>query len=97
MKKSILTTLTLLPLGLMAQSSSYGGESSGIVELLIALGIFVLIFLALRQVVLWYWKIETLIANQHEQTRALQAIYNLLDEDIKLRRKQTQSNETKSE
>lgn len=95
MKKSILTILAITPLMSFAQiNSSYESESlglGGLIGLLIGLGICLLIFLALRQVVLWYWKIETLIANQHEQTKALQSIYNLLDEDIRLRKEQSKA------
>lgn len=73
--------LAFFPFISFAQSDSvnYGG----IVGALIGIGIAILIFLALRQIVLWYWKVEIIIQNQQEQTKGIQSIYNLLDENAR--------------
>ncbi len=40
--------------------------------LLIGIAICVLIFLALRQIMLWYWKVDTIIENQEKLIKLLE-------------------------
>lgn len=85
MKKSILTSLLISPLICFGQAYPDSGSGlGGIIGLIVGLGICLAIFLVLRQFVLWYWKVETIIANQQEQTKALQAIYNSIEEQNRL-------------
>ena len=85
MKKSILTLITTLPLfsfGQTAGSSNY--DISGLVGLIIGIIVCLVIFLALRQLVLWYWKVETIITNQSKQIKMLESIYNSIEENNRL-------------
>jgi len=43
------------------------------------LGICILIFLTLRALMLWYWKINTLVENQEEQIKLLKELVSTLD------------------
>ncbi len=85
MKK--LTTIFLATTPALGFSQVYtdspGSSAGGIVMFLIGLAFFLLIFLVLRQVVLWYWKIDTIIKNQQEQIQAQRTTNILLDEFIK--------------
>ena len=85
MKKSILTLITTLPLfsfGQTAGNSNY--DISGFVGLIIGIIVCLVIFLALRQLVLWYWKVETIITNQSKQIKMLESIYNSIEENNRL-------------
>jgi len=90
MKKPILTFLALLPLICFGQANAemIGTPLGGFVMFLLGLTVFLIIFLALRQVVLWYWKVETLLKNQNEQTRILTSIYNSIEENNRLTQSQ---------
>lgn len=79
--KSLIVLLAFSPLASFAQSESF--NSGSLIGFIIAIVIGILMFLALRQIVLWYWKVEIIIQNQQEQTKGIQAIYNLLDENAK--------------
>ncbi|QNN41408.1 hypothetical protein [Pedobacter roseus] len=83
MKKlmSLIVLLGFCPFVSFAQSESVNYGS--LFGALIGIGIAILVFLALRQLVLWYWKVEIIIQNQQEQTKGIQAIYNLLDENAR--------------
>ncbi|MBE5322139.1 hypothetical protein IM793_23500 [Pedobacter sp. MR2016-19] len=90
MKKSILTLLALLPLISFGQAYAEpsGTPLGAFLMFLLGLAVFLIIFLALRQVVLWYWKVETLLKNQNEQTRILTSIYNSIEENNRLTQSQ---------
>lgn len=77
MKKTLLVLLILTPISLFAQASGYG-DTPGIFSFLIGLAICILVFLALREVMAWYWKINAIIANQDKIIRLLedQQAYN---------------------
>lgn len=45
---------------------------------------YVLILLVLREVVMWYWKINTIVENQENQIRLQQETNDLLIEQINL-------------
>lgn len=66
MKRTLLTILAVLPLFTFAQS--YTDDKSiavgGLILFLIALGISIAIFLILRHVLLWYWKVELALQNK---------------------------------
>lgn len=50
-----------------------------LVSFLIALAIMLGIFLLLRAVVLWYWKVDTIVKNQEETNRLLRSINATLE------------------
>jgi len=81
--KVILTIITLLiPSLAFSQAGSF--DSGSLIGGLIALAILIAIFLVLREVVMWYWKINTIINNQAQQIRTQQETNNLLSEQITL-------------
>lgn len=55
------------------------GEFVGII---IAIVVCFLLFLALREVVLWYWKVDTIIKNQEVTNKLLHHNNALLNEQI---------------
>jgi hypothetical protein len=75
-------TIAVLFIPAFAYAQVDGSAGIGAIGFLIGLGICLIVFLALRQVVLWYWKIETLIKNQEAQLKAQQANNHLLAEYI---------------
>lgn len=54
----------------------------------LVLGFCVLLFLALRQVMLWYWKVEVQITNQELTNKLLASNNALLNEQITLMKAQ---------
>ena len=80
--KSTLTIFTLLiPTIAVAQ---FDLSPISFLNGLTALLLLALIFLTLREVMMWYWKINTIIENQAEQIKSQQETNNLLTEQIKL-------------
>ncbi|AMR30733.1 hypothetical protein A0256_04505 [Mucilaginibacter sp. PAMC 26640] len=69
-------------LTILLQASSVGAPE--FIMILLAFGFFVLIFFVLRSVVLWYWKVNLIVANQLEQTELLKIQNNLIKEHIQL-------------
>lgn len=51
----------------------------GLVYLVIGLGVIIALFLILRELVMWYWKINKIVENQEQQTRALVRIIKHLE------------------
>ncbi|MES2653496.1 MAG: hypothetical protein V4663_17295 [Bacteroidota bacterium] len=90
MKKSSLTSLLSMPLLVFGQSYPEYDSSmlSGIILFLFGLGIFIIIFLVLRQLMLWYWKVEVVLKKQDEQTQLLKSIYNSIEENNRLTQSQ---------
>jgi hypothetical protein len=41
------------------------------IVVLVSMGFLLLIFLALRAILLWYWKVDIIVKNQEEQIRLL--------------------------
>lgn len=72
MKKYFLTLLALSPIPLFAQSYGSSGDFGGLAGLVVGILIFVLIFLALREVMTWYWKINAIIQNQEKIVQLLE-------------------------
>lgn len=62
-----------------------------IVFLLIVFAIWLVVFLIIRQLVLWYWRINHMIERQDKQNELLERIAGLLEKQIKLQQ------ETKAE
>lgn len=90
MKRTLLTILALLPLLVFGQAYADTGSSTAgsIVMFLIGIGICIAIFLVLRQLFLWYWKVEVVLKKQDEQTQLLRSIYNSLEENNRLTQSQ---------
>lgn len=90
MKRTLLTILAVLPL--LAFGQSYTDDNNAalgsVFVFLIALGISIAIFLILRQVLLWYWKVELALQKQDEQIHLLRSIYNSLEENNRLTKSQ---------
>jgi hypothetical protein len=48
--------------------------SSGILEMFLALLIAIGVILLIREVVMWYWKINRIVENQEEEIRLLRKL-----------------------
>lgn len=70
--KKMLLLIPMMPL--FAQAQDTEGFRTGSFGVLFAIGFTILLFLALRQLVLWYWKIDKIVAYQEQNTTALLAI-----------------------
>lgn len=51
-------------------------EGLSLIELIIVLAIFIAIFLALRNVMLWYWKVNAIVKNQETIIDLLNKLLN---------------------
>lgn len=81
MKKALLIFLNIIPCSIYAQAGrSDGGIIGNIAYLLFVIAIFVGIFLLLRSIVLWYWKVDEVIKNQQESNRLLGIIAAKLED-----------------
>ena len=80
MKKILLLLLSAVPIAAFAQSGETPGASiiGGIFIIAICIGLF----FAFRGIVLWYWKVDTILKNQEEQIRTQRATNSLLNEYI---------------
>jgi len=58
------------------------GAGPAIVTLLTLLGIAIIIFIILRALVLWYWKVDVIVKNQSEQIELMQEQNALLQKFI---------------
>lgn len=81
MKRTLTIITLLIPTIAFAQ---FGSSPSSLLSGIIALLLLALLFLTLREVVMWYWKINTIIDNQATQIRTQQETNNLLSEQITL-------------
>lgn len=90
MKRTILTILTLSPFFAFGQAYAESSNSvfGNVTIFLIGLGISIAIFFILRQLFLWYWKVEVIIKKQDEQINLLRGIYNSLEQNNKLTQSQ---------
>jgi hypothetical protein len=55
-----------------------------IIILFLGIAFFALIFLAVRSVMLWYWKINDIISNQQEQTAVMQRQNLLIEQQTQI-------------
>ncbi|MDR6943024.1 hypothetical protein [Mucilaginibacter pocheonensis] len=55
-----------------------------IITILIVFGIAIVIFLVIRSLMLWYWKVDVVLNNQEAQTSLLQKQNNLIQEQNEL-------------
>jgi hypothetical protein len=65
------------------------GGGIGFSQLIIALlsiGFFVLIFFALRGLMLWYWKVDAIVSNQTAQTELLKMQNFLIEQQTEFLR-----------
>jgi cell division protein FtsB len=86
MKNSILIALLISPLFSNAQT---GGDIPGMLMVVaVVLGMVTLIFLALRQVLLWYWKVDQIVYNQQKANALMERNNKLLKEQVDLLRSQ---------
>jgi len=75
MKKSILTLIAVMPLLALGQAYNSPSTSSGlppIVTILFGFGICLVVFLVLREVMMWYWKINKIIETQEKIIKVLE-------------------------
>jgi hypothetical protein len=54
-----------------------------VVYAVIALGIIFLVFMVLRELFTWYWKINAIVENQVKQTKLLEKLMNHFEEEKK--------------
>ena len=45
-----------------------------ILPLLIGIGIFIIVFIVLRSLMLWYWRVDTIVENQEKTNLLLKQI-----------------------
>jgi len=84
MKKLALIVITLFtPLFLFAQSGTDSFIGT-LIETVIIMAIAVGIFLILRSLVLWYWKVYDIIGNQEKQIFEQQQTNHLLEKQIEV-------------
>lgn len=88
--RKILTLLTLLPLLANAQAANDGFNFGSLTGVFVGIGVVLLIFLVFRQLVLWYWKIDKIVAYQEQNIIALQSVYNTQKEILKQAKEQTE-------
>lgn len=75
--KKALTLLGLVPFMALAQSETGIGSLVGIIiTFLIAL----VVFLVIRGLMLWYWKVDKIVNNLEAQNRTLEAILRKMEE-----------------
>jgi hypothetical protein len=58
-----------------------GFDGGSLIALLIALGILILVFLLVRSIFLWYWKIDTIVENQEKQIELLEDLNKKLGQE----------------
>ena len=56
-------------------------ETNLILPIIVALGIFIIALLLLREIVLWYWRVNTIINNQNKTNQLLEEQNELLEEN----------------
>jgi len=82
MKKSVTFLFATFPVIAFAQD---GGYTAGpIIGILIGLALCVGLFLALRSLMLWYWKIDTIVKNQEMTNEILKAISKSIQQGNKI-------------
>lgn len=82
MKRTLAIISVFIPTLAFSQAASF--DSGDLIRGVITFAVMILIFLLLREVVMWYWKINTIIDNQAQQIRTQQETNNLLSEQITL-------------
>lgn len=87
--KRTLTILLLLPVLAQAQGMGIGFGFAQLVGVMIFFGVIALLFLVLRKLALWYWKIDTIVNQQQQNINALQIIYNHNQEALNAAKEQT--------
>jgi len=87
MKKKALTFLLAFSIiQVKAQSDSFMASEGG--GLLIGLIVLIIIFFGIRGILLWYWRVDTIVKNLEEQNKRLTGIYNSIEEQNELIRVQ---------
>ncbi len=76
MKKTLLTFAMLIPTLLFAQSRN---GTDDFIAFVVVLVIAAIVFFFLRGVMLWYWKIDTIVKNQEETNRLLKSTLRRLE------------------
>jgi len=61
----------MLNISFIVLQASNDSSMSLLIEFLVGLLISLVIFLVIRSIVLWYWKIDVIVKNQEEQIRLL--------------------------
>ena len=74
MKKTLFLSALLMPTIAFAQSAPGLSDGSGFGTLIITLVVMVGVFILCRELLCWYWKINTMVKNQDEIIRLLKKI-----------------------
>ena len=77
--KKLLTLFLLSPIVVFAQSAS-GVFDGALIRVLISFLFALVVFLIIRGVMLWYWRVNDIIKRQDTQIELLQAIVRKLEE-----------------
>lgn len=77
--KKILTLILLSPAAAFAQSDS-GMFAGGLVAFVFSILIALAIFLVIRGLMLWYWKVDKIVNNLEQQSNTLNAILRRMEE-----------------
>lgn len=85
MKKQILFLLSMSPAFLLAQSESFAAGS--IAGGLFTLTVMLVLFLILRGLMLWYWKVDKILKNQQETNDLLRSIDEKMGKQLEQHRK----------
>jgi Tfp pilus assembly protein PilN len=56
-------------------------ENNFILYGIVGLGLFIIVFLFLREILLWYWKVNAIIDNQNKTNQLLEKQNELLEEN----------------
>jgi len=75
-----------------AYSTNTSSGSGGFVGAILFLGLAILILLALRSIMLWYWKVDTMLKNQETTNKLLKNNNDLLNEYIVYMKDQNKKN-----
>lgn len=74
MKKITLVSFALTPMALFAQAPAPSSSFDGFGSVLMVLLICAIIFIACRELLCWYYKINKMVSNQEEIIRLLKLI-----------------------
>lgn len=77
--KKLLTMFLLSPVVVFAQSDS-SMFSGGLISFIISFLFALVVFLIIRGVMLWYWRVNDIIKRQDTQIELLQSIVRRLEE-----------------
>jgi cell division protein FtsB len=67
---------------ILSDLTGFESAATALVTLAISLLICIGVFLLIRSLILWYWKIDAIVENQNKQLKELQKASNLIEQFI---------------